>query len=59
MASAEPYANLHLTQSYNYSSTPPLRFLQARCPSCHPISENVLPVKISASHFILYNYFHY
>jgi len=25
-----------LPQTENYASTPPLSFLQARCPSCHP-----------------------
>ena len=25
-----------LLQTYNHASTPPLSFLQARCPSCHP-----------------------
>jgi len=25
-----------LTQTDNHASTPPLSFLQARCPSCHP-----------------------
>jgi len=32
MASAGPYASLHLAPD----STPPLSFLQARCPSCRP-----------------------
>jgi len=27
---------LHLTQTDNHASTPPLHFLQARCSSCHP-----------------------
>ena len=34
MASAGPYANLHLTQTDNHASTPSLSFLQATCPSC-------------------------
>jgi len=34
VASAGPYANLHLTQD-NHASTPPLSFLQVRCHSCH------------------------
>jgi len=35
MASAEPYANLHLTQTNNHASTQTTQFfLQARCPSC-------------------------
>jgi len=25
-----------LTQTHNHASIPPLSFLQARCPSCHP-----------------------
>ena len=32
VASAGPYASLHLAPD----STPPLSFLQAGCPSCHP-----------------------
>jgi len=32
VASAGPYASLHLAPD----STPPLNFLQAGCPSCHP-----------------------
>jgi len=28
------YANLHLTQTDNHASIPPLSFLQAGCPSC-------------------------
>ena len=35
VASARPYANLHLTPD-NRANIPPLNFLQARCPSCHP-----------------------
>jgi len=33
VASAGPYASLHLD---NHASTPPVSFLQAGCPSCHP-----------------------
>ena len=36
MASAGPYASLHSLQTDNHTSTPPLIFLQAGCPSCHP-----------------------
>ena len=36
VASAGPYASLHLTQTDNHASTPPLSFLQARYPSCCP-----------------------
>jgi len=38
VASAGPYASLHLAavQTDNHTSTPPLCFLQAGCPSCHP-----------------------
>jgi len=35
VASAGPYANLHLTPD-NHANIPPLSFLQAGCPSCHP-----------------------
>jgi len=35
VASAGPYANLHLTTD-NHTSTPPLSFLLAGCPSYHP-----------------------
>ena len=35
VASAGPYASLHLTPD-NHASTPPLSFLQAGCPSCRP-----------------------
>jgi len=35
VASAGPYANLHLTPD-NHANIPPLSFLQARCPSCCP-----------------------
>ena len=27
-----------LLQTVNHASTPPLSFLQARCPSCHPVN---------------------
>ena len=35
MASAGPYANLHLIPD-NYNNIPPLSFLKAGCPSCYP-----------------------
>jgi len=36
VASAGPYASLHLAQTDSHASTPPLSFLQAGCPSCRP-----------------------
>ena len=36
MASARPYANLHLAPDRNHASIPPLSFSQAGCPSCCP-----------------------
>jgi len=36
VVSAVPYANLHLAQTDNQTSTPPFYFLQAGCPSCRP-----------------------
>jgi len=36
VASAGPYANLHLVQTDSYASILPLSFLQAGCPSCCP-----------------------
>jgi len=36
VASAGPYASLHLAPDRNHTSTPPLSFLQAGCPSCRP-----------------------
>jgi len=38
VASAGPYASLHLAPDRNYASTPPLSVLQAGCPFCHPIN---------------------
>jgi len=38
VASSGPYANLHITQTDNHASTPPLSFLQAACPSYCPIN---------------------
>jgi len=36
VASAGPYASLHLAPDRYHASTPPLSFLQAGCPSCCP-----------------------
>ena len=36
VASARPYASLHLVQADSHASMSPLSFLQAGCPSCHP-----------------------
>jgi len=36
VVSAGPYASLHLAPDDNHTSTPPLSFLQAGRPSCHP-----------------------
>ena len=36
VASAGPYGSLHLAPDRYHASTPPLSFLQVRCPSCHP-----------------------
>ena len=36
VASAGPYASLHLLQTDDHASIPPLSFLQAGCPSCRP-----------------------
>ena len=36
MALAGPYASLCLAPDSNHASTPPLSFLQARCPFCRP-----------------------
>jgi len=36
VASAGPYANLHLVQTDNHARTLLLSFLQAGFPSCHP-----------------------
>jgi len=44
VASAGPYANLHLDQTHNHASIPPLNFLQAGCPSCHP-TNSIKPLK--------------
>ena len=35
VASTGPYASLHLIAD-NHANIPPLSFLQAECPSCHP-----------------------
>ena len=36
VASAGPYASLHLTPDRQPHQHPATQFLQARCPSCHP-----------------------
>jgi len=36
VASAGPYASLHLAPDRYHASTPPISFLQAGCPSCRP-----------------------
>jgi len=36
VASAGPYASLHLIPDNHDDNIPPLSFLQAGCPSCHP-----------------------
>jgi len=36
VASAGTYASLHLKIPDNHTNIPPLSFLQAGCPSCHP-----------------------
>ena len=48
VASARSYANRHLTQTDKHASTPPLSFLQAGCPSCHP-TNSVKALKASAT----------
>ena len=49
VASAGPYASLTLLQTDNHASTPPLSFLQARCPSCCP-TNSVKALKASVTH---------
>ena len=39
VASAGPYASLHLAPDRNHTSTPQLSFLQAGCPSCRPTNK--------------------
>jgi len=36
VASAGPYANLHLTPGRKPHQHPTTQFLQVECPSCHP-----------------------
>jgi len=53
VASAGPYANLHLADNHdNHASTAPLCFLQAGCPSCRP-TNSVKALK--ALYFIITN----
>jgi len=40
VASAGPYARLHLLQTDNHASAPPLSFLQTGCPSCRPTNSD-------------------
>ena len=52
MASAGPYANLHICislQTNNHAGTPPLSFLLAGCPSCHPT--NSVKALNASNHF--------
>jgi len=46
VASVGPYASLHLIPD-NHAKIPPLGFLQAGCPSCHPTNS----VKTLKPHF--------
>ena len=67
MASAEPYASLHLALDRYHASTPPLSILQAGCPSCHPtnsvkalkalIIQLVTTIMGRLTHSVLYLYF--
>ena len=42
-------------QTNNHATTPPLSFLQARCPSCHP-TNNVKALKaLKQMHIVIYN----
>ena len=49
VSSAGPYASLHLAPDRYHTSTPPLSFLQARCPSCHP-TNSVKALKAKMKH---------
>jgi len=49
VASAGPYANLHLDQTHNHASIPPLSFLQAGCPSRNP-TNRVKALKAHLTH---------
>jgi len=45
VASAGPYANLHLAPDISHANIPSLCFLQAKCPSCHPTNSVKVEVK--------------
>jgi len=51
VASPGPYANLHLSP-HNHGSISPLSFLQAGCPSCHPIN-SVTALKASQAKYFI------
>jgi len=50
--SAGPYASLHLTLERYPRQHPPLNFLQARCPSCHPTNSIKALKSISEKSFM-------
>jgi len=53
VASAGPYASLHLASDSNHASTPPLSFLQAGCPSCRPTNSiKALKAQNSKNQFV-------
>jgi len=54
VASAGLYASLHLIPD-NHANIPPLSFLQAGCPSCHP-TNSVKALKELVSNAFLGNY---
>jgi len=45
-------------QTDNHASTPPLSFLQARCPSCHPTNsiKALKAIKLLIEHFLQNTY---
>jgi len=53
VASAGPYASLHLIPD-NHTNIPPLSFLQAGCPSCHP-TNSIEALKIHSQMTTVYN----
>jgi len=58
VASDELYASLHLDpQTDNHASTPPLSFLQAGCPSCHPTILVEMPGRVVSGKNILISTF--
>jgi len=44
-------------QSDNHASTPPLSFLQAGCPSCHPTTSSVKALKVYYYDFFIFTVF--